>query len=140
MAFHIARARPLRNVISLAPMIDILMILLVFFMVTSTYLDLDMIPAVEQAPDAAAPAAPQADAGTLLIRIAADGSAAVQGRALDTATLTALLETRLAADPLLQIVVLPTGAAPMQALITVMDTATQAGAERIRVVRLEPRP
>ena len=64
--------RPTRAVISLVPMIDVLLILLVFFMVTSSYLNLDMIKMVEPA-GAGAPSQPTSAATPLMIRLAADG-------------------------------------------------------------------
>ena len=45
-ALSLTRPSRPRALISLVPMIDVMLILLVFFMVTSTYLNLDMIPAV----------------------------------------------------------------------------------------------
>lgn len=132
-----ARAKAL---ISLVPMIDVMLILLVFFMVTSTYLNLDMIPAVRQQDDAGGPAAISETPGTVLIRLGADGAPVVRGQALSPDQLGALLRTRLADEPLTQVIVLPSGAAKTQALITVMDTATRAGAARLRVIRLEARP
>lgn len=124
--------------ISLVPMIDVMLILLVFFMVTSTYLNLDMIPAVH--PEKAGAAAPSDPSGTLMIRLGADGVPAVRGQPLDTTALARLLSARLAGEPLTQVIVLPSGAASTQALISVMDLATQAGATRLRVIRLEARP
>ncbi|RDC74049.1 biopolymer transporter ExbD [Rhodovulum sp. 12E13] len=130
------RPRPLRSVISLAPMIDVLFILLVFFMVTSTYLDLDMIPAV--APEETAAAEPDAPPGpTRLIRIGADGVPAVAGRALHGPALDAAL-TEAAAERA-QVLVLPSGAAPVQALVSVMDAGARAGLPDMRVLRLEAR-
>lgn len=124
--------------ITLVPMVDVLMILLVFFMVTSTYLDLDMVPAVQQSPEAAP--APGAAGPVLMIRIAANGAPLVGGQPLDRAGFAALLQGRLAQDPGLQVVLLPSAEADLQALISVMDTATQAGVASLRVIRLEARP
>lgn len=148
-SFALTRPRPLRNVISLAPMVDVMMILLVFFMVTSTYLDLDMIPAVAQqdrpgestaTPDAADTAGTADPPATLLIRLGADGRPAVGGQPLSVAAFGAFLRERFEAAPETRVIVLPSGGADMQALISVMDTATTAGARNLRVVRLEPRP
>ncbi|MBY6140405.1 biopolymer transporter ExbD [Leisingera daeponensis] len=131
-------ARP-RALISLVPMIDVMLILLVFFMVTSTYLNLDMIPAVK--PSEGAPIGrPQAPAGTLMIRLGADGIPVLRGTALDAETLQATLSAAVAEEPLTQVVVLPSGAAQTQALITVMDRAALAGVTRLRVLRLEAAP
>jgi biopolymer transport protein ExbD len=62
------RPRPPRALISLVAMIDVLLILLVFFMVTSTYLDLDMIPAVSQNEENSSPPAGTADRRARLAR------------------------------------------------------------------------
>lgn len=134
------RPRPPKALISLVPMIDVLLILLVFFMVTSTYLNLDMIPAVTRAGTPENSTTQAEPAPTLLIRLGADGNPAVQGRSLAPEDLDALLRVRLSAEPLTQVVVLPSGGAAMQALVSVMDIATRAGATRLRVIRLEARP
>lgn len=124
-------------VIPLTPLVDVMLILLVFFMVTSTYLDLDMIPVGPEA--AEAPAAPQAggaggDRGaTLLLRISADGRAVLRGRPLDGAALEAAL-TAEAGRPLL---VLPSAAATAQDLVTVMEAAARAGVTDAQIVRVE---
>lgn len=138
----IRRAPPIRSGISIIAMIDVMIILLFFFMVTSVYLDLDMVPAVEHSDDPAP--VPPVDAGppatTLLVRITADGSAAIGGQAQTPASLDALIRARLADDPLTPVVILPSGGADMQALISVMDTLTTAGVVRLRVIRLEAAP
>lgn len=138
--------RPSRNraLISLVPMIDVMLILLVFFMVTSTYLNLDMIPAA-QPNDRADQTQETGDIGlasgaTLLIRLGADGAPVVRGQAMSAPRLERLLQARLADDPLTQVLLLPSAAARTQSLITVMDIAARAGAVRLRVVRLEARP
>ncbi|MGD9862057.1 MAG: ExbD/TolR family protein [Pseudodonghicola sp.] len=128
--------------ISLVPMIDVMLILLVFFMVTSTYLNLDMIPAARRT-EAAVPPQPGPGEGggaTVLIRLGADGVPVLQGRPLPAPDLIAALERLVARDPLAQVIVLPSGAARTQALVSVLDAAAQAGAVRLRVIRLEPRP
>jgi biopolymer transport protein ExbD len=132
-----ARARAL---ISLVPMIDVMLILLVFFMVTSTYLNLDMIPAVRQQDQAQAPATESPPAGTIMIRLGADGVPVIRGQAISNANLETLLRQRLAQEPLTQVMILPSGAAKTQGLITVLDVATRAGVVRLRVIRLQARP
>ena len=129
-----------RALISLVPMIDVMLILLVFFMVTSTYLNLDMIPAVRQQDQAQAPEPETQAAGTIMIRLGADGMPVIRGQALSDPDLELFLRQRMADEPLTQVVVLPSGAAKTQALITVMDVATRAGVVRLRVIRLQARP
>ncbi len=137
---NLRRPRPARALISLVAMIDVLLILLVFFMVTSTYLDLDMIPAVTQENEQSALAAPERVGTPLLIRIGGDGQPVIAGRAMSHDNLRDLLETRLAAEPGLSVMILPTGTARTQALVSAMDTATQAGVRQLRVIRLDARP
>lgn len=130
------RAGPL---ISLVPMIDVMLILLVFFMVTSTYLNLDMIPAVQQQSSASETPALPGRAGTVLVRLAADGVPVAQGQRHSQSSLGAMFEALISDAPLTQVLILPTGATRTQALISVMDTATSAGVTRLRVIRLEAR-
>ncbi len=128
-----------RALISLVPMIDVMLILLVFFMVTSTYLNLDIIPAVRQRDQVQSPTTtPQA--GTIMIRLGADGIPVVRGQSMNGPDLERYLRQRLADEPLLQVVVLPSGAAKTQGLITVLDEATRAGVVRLRVIRLQAQP
>lgn len=136
---QLTRIRSPRQLISLVPMIDVMLILLVFFMVTSTYLNLDMIPVVERADDApaAAPAQAPGTASTLLVRIGADGETYVRGQALAPPFLSALVQEQLADNPLLSVVLLPSSRASTQALVTTMDALTTAGATRLRLMRLE---
>ncbi|MFT5343491.1 MAG: biopolymer transport protein ExbD [Paracoccaceae bacterium] len=136
---NLNRPTPPRVLISLVPMIDVLLILLVFFMVTSTYLDLNMIPAVRQQDDARA-AAPATDVGgVVMVRLGSDGIPVIRGQTLTQPELGDHLRLTLTDEPLTQVVVLPSAAATTQALISVMDTATRAGAVRLRVIRLEAR-
>lgn len=138
-AMQLTRVRTPRQLISLVPMIDVMLILLVFFMVTSTYLNLDMIPVVDRAEDAPVSDTAQAPgtASTLLVRIGADGAAYVRGQRLAPPDLSAQVQARMADNPLLSVVLLPSSRASTQALVTTMDTLTSAGATRLRLMRLE---
>ena len=137
MAMELTRRSEPRQLISLVPMIDVMLILLVFFMVTSTYLNLDMVPVVERAEDTAPNATPDGDGATLLIRIAADGQPYIRGQAYAGPALGAEVAERLAANPLLSVVLLPSSRATTQALVSAMDVLTSAGATRLRLMRLE---
>lgn len=138
MAFALKRPARRAGLISVVSMIDVMMILLFFFMVTSTYLNLDMVPALQKADDAPSDAPTgTATATTLMIRIAAGGGAMVGGQSLSDPVLTALLTSRLATDPLTPIVLFPSGAAHLQDLIRVMDVVTKSGAVRVKVIRIE---
>lgn len=135
--FALKRPRHRRSIISVVSMIDVMMILLFFFMVTSTYLNLDMVPALQKADDAPLATGTATPSSTLMIRIAADGTAMVGGQAFDAAALTTLLRSRLQTSPLTPIVLFPSGAAHLQDLIRTMDIVTRAGAVRVKVIRIE---
>ena len=111
-------------------MIDVMMILLFFFMITSSYLNLDMVPALQKSADAPAAAVSATPPATLLIRINAQGQAQVAGKVLTTADLSTLIATRIAAVPLTPVVLFPSGAADLPSLITVMEAAIAAAAIR----------
>lgn len=132
------RARRTGPLISLVPMIDVMLILLVFFMVTSTYLNLDMIPAVRQQDSSGS--TQHQNGETVLIRLGSDGIPTVNGLPHSKASLSSLLAARASQSPLTQVLVLPSGVSRTQALISVMDIATRAGISRLRVIRLEARP
>ena len=135
MTIQIRRATVPRQLISLVPMIDVMLILLVFFMVTSTYLNLNMIPIVDRV-DEAPRANNTANGSTLLVRIGADGTTYLHGQAADAPKLSQLVAVRLAAEPLLSVVILPSSRATTQALVSTMDTLTRSGATRIRLMQL----
>ncbi len=149
---RVARRKRQGPLISMTPMIDVLFILLVFFMVTSTFLDLDMIPLIggtrpgpqspadsspESAPAPAAAGDRAAEPGSLLVRLGADGRTYVAGQAVDAAALTAMVSLRVAVRPSTPIMVLPSGSATTQPLVSLMDALTRAGARHVRVVRFE---
>lgn len=127
--------------ISLVSMIDVLMILLIFFMVTSTYADLGMIPMVEQNDEPAVAAAASGESGgTLLIRLGPDGIARIQGQAQTEKDLSTRFLAHLATSPSAAVMVLPSGNATTQALVSLLDSATRAGVQNLRILRLEVLP
>ncbi len=156
---RLARRRRLGPLISMTPLIDVMFILLVFFMVTSTFLDLDMIPLVgasrsgTESPGTAAPktVAPKTvtpdslaaqsgalpEAGSLMVRISAEGRTFVSGRPVDAEGLTTMVATRVAAGSSKPILVLSSGFATTQALVSLLDLLARAGAQDVRVVRIE---
>lgn len=138
MALTLRRPPPRRSALSVVSMIDVMMILLFFFMITSSYLNLDMVPALQKSeavPEAATTSA--ATPATILIRIDAQGQVRVAGQALTLPELSGHMRQILAKEPLTPVLLFPSGAADLQSLIRVMDLVTQAGATRVKVVRIE---
>jgi len=141
---RLARPRGGTATFAVAPLVDVLLILLVFFLVSSTYLDLDMIPMVRTEDDATAaaadpapaPSAAAAQPGALLVRLDADGRTWLRGEALAAAALSAALSARLGARPGTTVLILPSPRAPAQALVDALGAAAQGGARAVRVVRI----
>ncbi|UTH47147.1 biopolymer transporter ExbD [Loktanella salsilacus] len=127
---QLRRRIPSPRLISLVSMVDVLLIMLVFFMVTSTYLNLDMIPmtqsagGTEGAPNAATP---------VMIRLGPDGLPYLRGQPLAYDVLSAQLAALPADTPVL---ILPSLNADTQSLVTLMDVATSAGVRTLRVVQV----
>ena len=140
MALTLRRPPPRRNALSVVSMIDVMMILLFFFMITSSYLNLTMVPALQKSDAAPAATASATLSATLLIRIDAKGQAQIAGHVLTADALTSLITSRIATDPLTPVLLFPSGAADLQALISVMDIVTRAGAIRVKVIRIEAQP
>ncbi len=139
-------ARPARASVpvSLTPLVDVLLILVIFFLVTSSYLDLDMIPMAateegglaEVRAEASAPAE-AAPVDAALVRIAADGRLLLSGTALAPDALAEAIAERRAARPDLPVLILPSPFAPTQSLVDALTAAATAGAPDARVIRAE---
>ncbi len=127
---RLARRPGLGRRITLVPLIDVLFILLVYFMVTSVYRNLDMIPVAQAETDAGGAVAVQRK--TLLLRINADGEIVLRGKVLDDDALARVL-----AETQSRLLILPAGSAPLWGLIDVMDAAVLSGVEDVRLVRLQ---
>ena len=140
MAAQLRRVSSPRQLISLVPMVDVMLILLVFFMVTSTYLNLDMIPVVDEVEENTATATPAEGGTTVLLRIGADGRVFLRGQPVSLASLNDTLRMRTGTDPLLSVVLLPSSQATTQDLVSTMDAITTAGVTRLRLMRLEGQP
>ena len=129
---QLTRPRTPPRLISLVSMIDVLLIMLVFFMVTSTYLNLDMIPMAETADDTPIATTPNAETGVLLVRLGADGQPYLRGQPVALGALAA----RVQADPDIAITILPSLRANTQSLVTLMDTLTGSGAGNLRILQV----
>ena len=125
--------------IGLAPLIDVVFILLLFFVVTTSFtretqLKVDL-------PEAASGTPPQ-DAATrqLEILVDADGRFSLNGQPLhenDLNTLMAALGRESAGDITLPLVISADGKAPHQAVVTAMDAAGKLGFARLRITTVE---
>ena len=128
------KPRPL-PVVSIIPLVDVLLILLVFFMVTSTFLDLDMLPLVETG---ASSGQSVQDGSTMLLRLAPDGGLVARGQLIQPEDILSFFQSQSAANP--RVLVLPSPSADVQALVRILDAAASTGLQSISVVQFGEGP
>ena len=120
-----------RALISLTPLIDVVFILLVFFMLASSFLDWRSI--------VLAPPAKTAQRGglegALLVEVRDGGVLRISGQRVQLAELGDRVRSRLAEKPDQRVVVRPAKTVDLQAVVAVLDSLSGAGARTISLVR-----
>ena len=123
--------------INLTPLIDVVFLLLIFFMVSTTF---DTTSQLEiKLPEASENQAPELPRQVNL-QIDADGSFFVNARELtgsDSATLRAALMRALDGQRM-PIVIQSDAASPVQALVTAMDVVGQLGLKQVSIATTRP--
>jgi biopolymer transport protein ExbD len=116
--------RPPPRAISLTPLIDVVFILLLFFLLASQFQQWRTLTV--NAP-ATARHQPVGEARAMLIRVHDDGSVDLNGDAVSHAELRAALVGHLVQDPELSVVVQPSADVALQPLVSVIDQIVAAG-------------
>lgn len=115
--------------LNMAPLIDVVLLLLIFFMLTSSYM-------VAEAIDLELPfseSSRAADDGDITVLLSMDGTLAVNGERTATDALQQVVSSLLV-DPSNQTVTLKTDAdESVQAMIDVMDLIRAAGGQRVLI-------
>ncbi|MCY4212530.1 MAG: biopolymer transporter ExbD [Gammaproteobacteria bacterium] len=129
------RGRLAANV-ELAPLIDIVFLLLIFFMVSATFirrseLHIDL-PEARGGRTDASPA--------LTITVRRDGGYAVNGQPTAASALAAALASASGGDGAVRAVIAADALAPHQAVVGAMDASSQAGLTRISILTVEAPP
>ncbi len=122
--------------LSLVPMIDVVLVLLIFFMVTTSprhESELEL-----QLPQAAVRSAPE-ERTRLIVEIDAAGRYAVNGRRLDAADAETLRRAlrEMAGDQEPPLTLRADGRTPHQAVVTVLEVAGQLGLKQLTIATLE---
>ena len=121
------RRRPLNR---LTPLIDVVFILLIFFMLASSFLDWRAI-------DLAAPGRAAADRsmdGALLVEVRPRGLR-LSGAQVSLEALAGRIQARLAVRPDQRVLVKPSAGVPLQRAIDVLDRLAGAGASDLSLIR-----
>lgn len=121
-----------RSIISLTPLIDVVFILLVFFMLASSFLDWRSIAVTTVKPGAVA--ADDNPSIPLVLRV--DATQTWLGE--ESLTMDAIivrLQQRLAVEPETVVSIQPLGDTPLQSLIQVLDQLVAAGISNFSMIR-----
>tara|TARA_R110000868_G_scaffold104557_2_gene287921 strand:- start:5768 stop:6196 length:429 start_codon:yes stop_codon:yes gene_type:complete len=120
--------RPLT--IGLTPLIDVVFILIVFFMLASSFHQWRSVTLEAPSPGGAG----SAFEGTMLIEVRPE-SVRLAGRTLSVEDLTTRVSERLAEKPDQRILIRPAGDARVQEIIRVVDAIAAAGARNVSLVQ-----
>lgn len=120
--------------IDMTPMLDIVFIMLIFFIVTTSFVK-------EAGVDINRPAAStgkKTDSKSLVVAITKDGDVYIDGNQVDVQTVRPLVESLRAQDPESAVMVQADDASRTGALIKVMDQIRAAGVTNISVATQKP--
>lgn len=129
---ELTRVRSRRPLVSLTPLIDVVFILLVFFMLASSFSTervIEMITAAGPEP------AEQGQAGAALVRIAADGAIDVNGEPVSRAALAERVGTWSVSEQPRRYLVQPAPGVTTQQAVSVLDLLKSSGAENVSLIR-----
>jgi biopolymer transport protein ExbD len=122
--------------INITPMLDIVFIMLIFFIVTTSFVQETGLEAAR--PTHTPPPAVQQDKGPIVVRIDSSGMLSVKGRPLELRALEANLEREKAEKPTSPLIVAAHPQADTEALIAVLDAARAVGIKSINVATVTP--
>lgn len=122
--------RRLRLAINITPLIDVVFLLLIFFMLTTSFLEPQAL--VLQLPEAKRSAPPTKD--SIVVDIALDGAVKLNGAVLSLDSLTARIRSLVAGDPDPSVWIRAERKVPVQRTVDVMDRIRAAGSKNIKFV------
>ena len=119
--------------LNLAPLIDMIFILLIFFLVTTSFTRETGVEVNRPS----ATTAKELEKGALLVAVTRDGSVYVHNRVVDLLELKTIVERTLKDNPEKPVVILADRMSLTGRMIAVMDTCTLAGAKQVAVAATE---
>ncbi|MFT5434015.1 MAG: biopolymer transport protein ExbD [Myxococcota bacterium] len=120
----------IREQLSIAPLIDIVFLLLVFFMLTSTFLKPEAIELTLPSTESSDPT----DEPPIRIALARDGEVSLNGEVVEFRELRALLLPLLDGNPDLPVGLSADAAASVQQMLDVVDEVRAAGGHNLAVI------
>ncbi len=123
--------RPTGRLISLTPLIDVVFILLIFFMLASSYLDWRSVEFTVSSGVGAATSAQRA----ILISLRADGSVAVGPQPVAERALRTVMTAKLAKKRAQRVVIRSEPGVPLQRAVDTLDLLRSIGATNVSLSR-----
>ena len=126
---RLRQARGEDSEINITPMLDVVFIMLIFFIVTSSFVRESGVEVTRPT----AETAEQQERGNIIIGITESGQVWIDNREVDMRAVRVNVERLLAQNPESGVVVMADEGARTGLLVDVMDQARQAGAENLSV-------
>src|SRR5210317_650382 len=117
--------------INITPMLDIVFIMLIFFIVTSSFVKEKGLEVSR--PSNAPPKEIKQDRGPIVVKIDSSSLITVKGRVLEPGVVEANLEREKAEKPTSPLIVAAHPEADTEALVTILDAARAVGIESVNV-------
>jgi len=122
--------------INITPMLDIVFIMLIFFIVTTSFVKEKGLEVSR--PSNAPPKEIKQDKGPIVVRIDASSLISMQGRVLEPRAVEANLERQRAEKPDSPLIIAAHPEADTEALVTILDAARAVGIESVSVATSSP--
>ncbi|ABI57191.1 ExbD/TolR family protein [Alkalilimnicola ehrlichii MLHE-1] len=128
---QLEQRRKRRRLVSLTPLIDVVFILLIFFMLATTFAQWRAVPvsAAGEGGDAVA------ELTALRVSVDADGRFRMEGQAVDLSVLKQRVRDGLTADPDRPVRLQTHDDAPLRAVVAAMDGIRAAGGHNLSLAR-----
>ena len=123
-----------RRIVSLTPLIDVVFLLLIFFMLASTFLQSQSLTVLTPAASAADT---PADKSVVEVYLTKAGTFRLDGEEVDAARLASGLKERVKSNPETIVSILVERGAEVQPLITAVEAARNANARAVSTSRVE---
>ena len=121
-----------RALIGLTPLIDVVFILLLFFLLASSFLEWNTIKLTTPATQGMVAGS---SGGAVLIRLGSNGALDINGQPILIDELTGRLKQILTDKPDQKILVRPAKGVPLQPVVSVLDAVKEAGGRNVSLTR-----
>ena len=123
--------------INITPMLDIVFIMLIFFIVTTSFVKEQGLEVSR--PSSSPPKEVKQDKGPIVVKINSGNLISIKGRILEPQAVEANLEREKAEKPTSPLIIAAHPEADTEALVLILDAAKAAGIESVNVATTSPR-